>query len=103
MIIASILLVLIGIFIIFSGFLIKKKGNTSFIAGNNQSFLPNNEIKLAKRIGWVVIVFGVETLVFPILFNYVKIIEGYHLAILAVIHLILVFIFMLVDQIGIRK
>ena len=100
MLVASIGLGVIGVIIFIGGYLIQKNGNTSFIAGNNKVFVPRNEVKLAKRIGWVVMLFGFETMLFPLLFHFIKFIEGYHFVILAVLHLLLVFIFMILDQLN---
>lgn len=100
MLIASIVLIVIGILIIMSGYSIRKKGNTSFLAGNNDVFIPKNEAKLAERISWIVIFFGIETIVFPLVFYFIKIVEGYHYAILAVIHLLAIFVLMFIDQMG---
>ena len=100
MLVASIGLGVIGVIIFIGGYLIQKNGNTSFIAGNNKVFVPRNEVKLAKRIAWIVMLFGFETMLFPLLFHFIKFIEGYHFVILAVLHILLVFIFMILDQLN---
>ena len=87
-----------GIAIIVVGFSIKKKGKTSFIAGNNEIFVPKNEKKLAGRIGWLVILFGMETFLFPLFFQWISGITGTHFAVLAGFQLLVVFLFMLMDQ-----
>ena len=98
MLVASIGLGVIGVIIIIGGYLIRQNGNTSFIAGNNKVFVPRNEVKLANRIGWVVMLFGLEIMWFPLIFHFIKFIEGYHFVIIAVLHLLLVFMFMILDQ-----
>ena len=98
MLVPSVVLAVIGILLILSGNSIRKRGKTSFIAGINEVFIPKNEKKLAERIGWLLILFGFETVSFPMVFYFIKIIEGYHYAILAIFHLIIVFIFMCMDQ-----
>ena len=103
MLLPSVVLAVIGILLIMSGNSIRKRGKTSFIAGNNEVFIPKNEKKLAKRIGWLLVSFGYETVAFPIFFYFIKILEGYHFAILAILHLATVFIFMLMDQFEARN
>ncbi|NHM34031.1 hypothetical protein G8761_26290 [Bacillus sp. C11] len=61
-------------------------------------FVPKNEKKLAGRIGFVVMLFGVETALFPVVFKFFYSIEGYHFAVLAVLHIFAVFFLMLIDQ-----
>jgi hypothetical protein len=98
MLVPSVVLMVIGIVLIISGNSIRKRGKTSFIAGINEVFIPKNEKKLAERIGWLLILFGFETVAFPMFFYFIKILQGYHFAILAIIHLVIVFIFMFIDQ-----
>ena len=100
MLVASIGLGVIGVIIIIGGYLIRQNGNTSFIAGNNKVFVPRNEVKLANRIGWVVMLFGLEIMWFPLIFHFIKFIEGYHFVIIAVLHLLLVIMFMIMDQLN---
>jgi len=95
---ASLGVMALGVLILFVGYSLKRKGKTSFIAGNNEVFVPKDEQKLADRIGLVVIIFGIETVLFPIIFQFIKGIEGYHFAILALIHIFVVFLLMLFDQ-----
>ena len=103
MLFASMIMGVLGLLISMGGYSIRKKGSTSFIAGNNTVFRPRNEGKLADRIGWVVLLFGIETMAFPIFFYFMKFVEGYHFVILAVFHLFLVFIFMFLDQVRVGK
>ncbi|WP_272187744.1 hypothetical protein [Bacillus sp. BP-3] len=81
----------LGIFIIFVGYSIRRKGNASFITGNNKTFVPKDEKKLTERIGIVVFSFGVETVLFPVIFHVIHGIEGYYFAILALLHIMVVF------------
>lgn len=94
----SICVMVFGIFIIVVGFSLRRKGKTSFIAGNNEVFVPKDEKKLAERIGIVVILFGIETVLFPVIFHVIRSIEGYHFGILALLHIFVVFVFMFFDQ-----
>lgn len=38
----------LGLFIIFVGYSLRRKGKTSFIAGNHKVFVPKDEKKLAE-------------------------------------------------------
>lgn len=98
MLVISLVFIVLGLVIIFVGFSIKQKGKTSFIAGNNEVFVPKNEKKLAGRLGFVIMLFGLETVLFPIVYQFLNGIEGYHFAILAVPHMLAVFVLMLIDQ-----
>ncbi|WP_462409886.1 hypothetical protein [Neobacillus sp. Marseille-QA0830] len=98
MLVISLGVMALGILIIFVGFSLRRKGKTSFIAGNNEVFVPKNEKKLAVRIGLVIIIFGIETVLFPALFQLIKGIEGYHFVILALFHVLVVFVLMFIDQ-----
>jgi len=95
----SLVLIALGFIIIFVGFSVIRKGKTSFIAGNHDFFVPKNEKKLAKQIGFVIILFGAETVMIPVIYPFLKGIEGYHFAVLAVLHMLAVFILMVIDQI----
>ena len=93
----SLAIIFVGLLIIFVGFAINRKGNTSFIAGNNGVFIPKDEKKLALRISINVIVFGIEVVLFPIIYHFIEI-SGSYIAILAVFHLLTSFLFMVLDQ-----
>ncbi|WP_242488428.1 hypothetical protein [Bacillus sp. TH25] len=74
----------------------KKKEHLSFF-GYNTVFHPKNERVLARRVGVVVILFGVETILFPpvaFFFN----VEGFYFGILAGVDIVVVFILLIVDQ-----
>ncbi|OIK06294.1 hypothetical protein BIV59_21570 [Bacillus sp. MUM 13] len=98
MLIASLAIMAAGILIFIAGYSLRKRGKTSFIAGNNKVFVPNNEKKLAGRIGTVVMLFGSITILFPIVFQMIDGLEGYHFAIIAAVHLVAVFVIMGLDQ-----
>lgn len=89
-----------GLIIIFEGFSIKRKGKTSFIAGNNDIFIPNDEKKLASRLGINVVIFGVEIILFPIVYYFIEL-RGNYIVILAVFHLLIFFLLMFLDQLKI--
>ncbi|MBM7602765.1 putative sodium:solute symporter family permease YidK [Metabacillus crassostreae] len=98
MLTVSIVLMVLGVVIVIVGFSVNRKGKTSFIAGNNEMFVPKNEKKLAERIGFVIMLFGIETVLFPVIYKYIHGVEGYHFAVIAVFHIFAVFVFMLLDQ-----
>lgn len=94
----SLFVMALGIVIIFVGYSLRRKGKTSFIAGNNEVFIPKDEKKLAERIGLVVILFGAETVLFTVVFQVINGMEGCHFAILALLHILVVFVLMYFDQ-----
>ncbi|RFU60924.1 hypothetical protein [Peribacillus glennii] len=98
MLVISLVLMVLGVVIIYVGFSVTRKGKTSFIAGNNELFFPKNEKKLAGRIGLVIMLFGVETFLFPAIYHFLDGVEGDHFAVLAVLHILCVFILMIADQ-----
>ncbi|WP_409295871.1 hypothetical protein V1498_20395 [Peribacillus sp. SCS-26] len=100
MLIPSLILTAFGILIMIIGTLIIRKGKTSFIAGNHEMFVPKNEKKLAAQIGWVVIAFGLEAILFPIAFQISDIVVGWHFAVLAGMNVLVVLFFMLIDQLS---
>lgn len=76
---------------------ISKKERTPFIAGYNVIFHPKNEKMLAKRIGMLIILFGLETISFPVVSLLFKV-DGFYFAILAGIDILVVLILILMDQ-----
>ncbi|WP_433750489.1 hypothetical protein [Falsibacillus pallidus] len=96
----SLAVIIGGLLIIFVGFSVKKKGKTSFIAGNNEVFVPKNEKRLAARVGINIIIFGLEVVLFPIAYQIIDL-EGSFLGILAVVHLLIFFLLMVLDQLEI--
>lgn len=97
MLIYLLLFALAGCLFIWIGSNILKKERTPFIAGYNTVFHPKNERVLARRVGVVVILFGVETKLFPpvaFFFN----VEGFYFGILAGVDIVVVFILLIVDQ-----
>lgn len=90
LLIASILFIVLGFVFIYVGYLLRKNGRTSFIAGYKEFFFPKNEKKLASWIGGIVILFGVSTIAFPVLFSIFEGLQGYHFFILAGVYFIAV-------------
>ena len=95
-----VVLMAIGLVMIAVGFVVKQNGKTSFMAGYNEIFVPKNEKKLAGQIAFVMVLFGVETIGFPVVYQFFDGIEGYHFALLAGLHILAVLMLMLVDQIN---
>lgn len=88
-----------GFFIAF-GWLFKKRGNMHFIAGYETNFYrPKNEKRLVNRIGILIMLFGVETFVLMILhlFNAAWF-SGLIYGILAIVHALVLLIFVVIDQ-----
>ncbi|MBP3951682.1 hypothetical protein [Bacillus suaedae] len=101
MFVVSIIVMLCGLTVIFIGNKVRVSGKTTFIAGNHVTFHPQNEQKLAIRIGILLMVLGLETLLFPLVFHLISGIEGYHFAVVVFLHVFVVFILMIFDQVGI--
>lgn len=98
MLIPSLLVSAAGTLMIIVGLYVRKKGKTTFIAGNNQMFHAKNEKRLAAQIGCIIIVFGIETVLFPIVFQLIPRIDGAIFLVLAIINLAAVFVVMIADQ-----
>lgn len=99
MLAVTVVIMALGLVIIGVGIYIRGKGKTAFIAGNNEVFVPKNEKRLAGRIGAAVLLFGIETVLFPLLYQLIDGLKGCHFAVLAVVHLLAVLVFMVMDQI----
>ncbi|MEH7458381.1 hypothetical protein V7183_14430 [Bacillus sp. JJ1127] len=91
------LFVLAGCFFIWIGMSMLRKRKTPFIAGYNTIFHPKNEVLLAKRIAVVVILFGLETILFPIASLILKV-DGVYFAILTGIDIAAALILIIMDQ-----
>jgi hypothetical protein len=93
------LIVFSGFFIAF-GWLFKKRGNLHFIAGYETNFYrPKHEKKLVNRIGVLIITFGVETFVLMVLHLFsASWFSGLIYGILAIVHVIILLILVVIDQ-----
>ncbi|MGD6856026.1 hypothetical protein ACQCVO_13200 [Bacillus infantis] len=98
MLAVTVVLMALGLVIAWVGIYIRQKGKTTFIAGNNLVFVPKNERLLAGRIGAAVLLFGIETVLFPLLYQLIDGLKGSHFAVLAVVHVLAVLVFMVMDQ-----
>ena len=88
---------LISCFIIYIGKRVWKKGNTNFIAGFGKVFTPRNEKQLAKGIGLIIMLFGFESMIFPILSLLFEGI-GFYYGFLVVLNFFALFGLMIKDQ-----
>lgn len=92
-----IIFLIAGFFFIYIGRRVWVKGNTRFIAGYGETFVPKNEQKLARGFGLIIIIFGIESIIFPILSFFVNGL-GLYYGILIAINLLSVFFIMVKDQ-----
>jgi len=88
---------LVSCFIIYIGKRVWKEGSTNFIAGYGKVFTPRNEKQLAKGIGLIVILFGFESMIFPILSLFFEGI-GFHYGLLVMLNFFALFGLMIKDQ-----
>ncbi|MBK0006087.1 MULTISPECIES: hypothetical protein [Priestia] len=89
---------LVSCLIIYIGQLVWKKGNTNFIAGYRKIFTPKDEKQLAKGIGLIIMLFGFETIIFPILSLFFEGL-GFYYGLLVVLNFFAVFGLMIKDQV----
>jgi hypothetical protein len=75
-----------------------KKGSTDFTAGYGRIFTPRNEKQLAKGIGLIIMLFGFESMIFPILSVFFEGI-GFYYGLLVVLNFFALFGLMLKDQV----
>ncbi|MBE2978648.1 hypothetical protein [Priestia megaterium] len=61
------LVCILSCLIIYVGQLVWRKGKTTFIAGYGKMFTPKNEKQLAKGFGIIIMLFGLESIIFPVL------------------------------------
>ncbi|MFV5316719.1 hypothetical protein [Priestia megaterium] len=89
---------LVSCLIIYIGQLVWKKGSTNFIAGYGKIFTPRNEKQLAKGFGLIVMLFGFESMIFPILSLFFEGI-GFYYGLLVVLNFFAIFGLMIKDQV----
>ncbi|WP_394548727.1 hypothetical protein [Priestia aryabhattai] len=89
---------LVSCFIIYIGKLVWKKGSTNFIAGYGKVFTPRNEKQLAKGFGLIVMLFGFESMIFPILSLFFEGI-GFYYGLLVVLNFFAIFGLLIKDQV----
>lgn len=91
------LVILMSLFIIYVGIRIGRREKVDFIAGYNVIFKPRNEKKLAKRVGALVMLFGIETIVFITLSLFLSNLEGLY-GTFVVLNVLFLGIFIIIDQ-----
>lgn len=89
--------VLLGSFFIILGIFIWRKGSVSFLAGYTKGMI-NNEKLMAKRIGIVIILFGLETILLIALQLFVINVDGLIYGMLAIIHILAILFLMILTQ-----
>lgn len=88
---------LLGSFFILLGLFIWRKGSVSFLAGYAKDKV-NNEKLMAKRIGLVVILFGIETILLIAVSLFVMPVDALLYGILAGLHVLAILFLMVVTQ-----
>ncbi|WKG29349.1 hypothetical protein [Priestia aryabhattai] len=89
---------LVSCLIIYIGKRAWKKGSTNFIAGYGKIFTPKDEKQLAKGIGLIIMLFGFETIIFPILSLFFEGL-GFYYGLLIVLNFFALFGLMIKDQV----
>ncbi|MEQ2528557.1 hypothetical protein WMO40_17880 [Bacillaceae bacterium CLA-AA-H227] len=79
------------------GIYIWSKGSVSFLAGY-KNLKINNEKLMAKRIGMVMILFGVETMILITINLFVVSIDGLLYGVLAILHILAILILITFTQ-----
>lgn len=75
-----------------------KKGSTNFIAGYGKTFTPRNEKQLAKGFGLIIMLFGFETIIFPILSLFFEGL-GFYYGLLIALNFFIILGLMIKDQV----
>ncbi|MDC7770880.1 hypothetical protein POL88_18270 [Priestia megaterium] len=89
---------LVSSFIIYIGKRVWKKGSNNFIAGYGKIFTPKDEKQLAKGIGLIIMLFGFESMIFPILSLFFEGL-GFYYGFLVVLNFFAIFGLMIMDQV----
>lgn len=89
---------LVSCLIIYIGKRVWKKGSTNFVAGYGKIFTPKDEKQLAKGIGLIIMLFGFETIIFPILSLFFEGL-GFYYGLLVVLNFFAIFGLMIKDQV----
>jgi hypothetical protein len=88
---------LLGCFFILLGLFIWRKGSVSFLAGYAKDKV-NNEKLMAKRIGLLVILFGIETILLIAVSLYVMPVDALIYGILVGLHILAILFLMVLTQ-----
>ncbi|QDZ81201.1 hypothetical protein [Priestia megaterium] len=89
---------LVSCFIIYIGKRVWKEGSTNFIAGYGKTFTPRNEKQLTKGFGLVIMLFGFETMIFPILSLFFEGV-GFYYGLLIALNFFIILGLMIKDQV----
>ncbi|NHH94501.1 hypothetical protein GOICGAJE_03052 [Bacillus sp. MB95] len=89
---------LVSCLIIYIGKRVWKKGSTDFIAGYGKIFTPKDEKQLAKGFGLVIMLFGFETMIFPILSLFFEGV-GFYYGLLIALNFFIILGLMIKDQV----
>ncbi|MED4000418.1 hypothetical protein [Priestia aryabhattai] len=89
---------LVSCLIIYIGKRVWKKGSTNFIAGYGKTFTPRNEKQLAKGFGLIIMLFGFETIIFPILSLFFEGL-GFYYGLLIALNFFIILGLMIKDQV----
>ncbi|WP_210366015.1 hypothetical protein [Bacillus sp. REN3] len=89
--------VLLGTFFILLGIFIWRKGSVSFLAGYTKDRI-NNEKLMAKRIGIVIILFGLETILLIAINLYLVDLDGLIYGVLAILHILAILFLIILTQ-----
>lgn len=89
--------ILLSSFFIFLGIRIWKKEKVTFFAGVSENMLKN-EKKLAERIGKLIILFGIETVLLIFTSLFIINFQSYYYGILAMLHVLVILLFLVIDQ-----
>ncbi|WP_079504897.1 hypothetical protein [Mesobacillus jeotgali] len=90
---------LLGSFFILLGLFIWRKGSVSFLAGYAKDKV-NNEKLMAKRIGLVIVLFGIETILLIGISLFIMPVDGLIYGVLAGIHVLVILILMVLTQLS---
>ncbi|MEH7883833.1 hypothetical protein V7654_05865 [Bacillus sp. JJ1609] len=93
---------LLGSFFVLLGIFIWRKGSVSFLAGYAKDKI-NNEKLMAKRIGIVIILFGLETILLIATSLFVTEVDGFIYGILAILHILTILLLMILTQMSEAK
>lgn len=94
----SLMVIALGFLFIIVGSFVRKRGIPTTITGKHGLFFAKDKKKLANRMGLVLLIFGVEMVIFPWVYLVFEGVEGYHLAIFAIFHFFLLFGTVIIDQ-----
>lgn len=93
---------LLGSFFVLIGIFIWRKGSVSFLAGYVKDKIHNEKL-MAKRIGIVSILFGLETILLIAISLFITEVDGLIYGILAILHILAILLLMILTQMSEAK